>query len=355
MQLIATSSSRRWFCLLGLWVLGATLVHAGDPVAVRVENFTVPPATGPLAYVSVKNLLDKPYVGVLAISAPEGWQMAPAQREIHIEPGQVIRTAFAVEKARTTAANSYAFEATATSDGSTVVHRREVVVTSAPYFKPTIDGDPADWQDAIPVGFVTAGKKTVVSTYWNRRGFSLLVAVEEDRLCGDATAAQDGAVDAVQFALAPADAKTPTSRAGEVQRYEFLLVAGSGADKAACYQLAAPGTPVSETQQDRPLAGMRYEDATVAIGRSEGVTYYECSLPLKPMREQIRPSEGREFGFGVLVHDPDGTGLRDMGQIAGLWSWERTPLAWSRWPGADWPEQPPLDGKLRWGMCSSKY
>jgi len=275
-----------------LLLVGVALARAEDPVAVRVENFTVPPATGPLASVAVKNLLDKPYAGVLTISPPDGWQMAPPRREIRIDPGQVVQAAFAVEKARTNAANVYPFAATATSESSEVTHHREVVVTSAPYFKPTIDGDPADWQDAIPVAFVTGGKKTVVSTYWNRRGFAVLVAVEEDRLCSQAATAREGAADAVQFALAAGRAKTPTSSSGEVARYEFLLVAGINDDEASCYQLAEPGTPVSETQESRPLAGLRYEDAAVAVRRAEGVTYYECSLPMKPMRETIRPSEG---------------------------------------------------------------
>jgi hypothetical protein len=73
------------------------------------------------------------------------------------------------------------------------------------------------------------------------------------------------------------------------------------------------------------------------------------------MSARIRPSEGREFSFGLLVHDPDGTGLRDFGAAADLWPWQRNALAWSRWPGAKWPEQPPFDSKQPWGMCSSKY
>ena len=38
-----------------------------------------------------------------------------------------------------------------------------------------IDGATEDWGDAIPVTWTTDGKKTVVSTYWNRRRFALLV------------------------------------------------------------------------------------------------------------------------------------------------------------------------------------
>jgi hypothetical protein len=76
---------------------------------------------------------------------------------------------------------------------------------------------------------------------------------------------------------------------------------------------------------------------------------------MKPMRDQLRPSEGREFCFSVLVHDPDGTGIRDLGASAGLWPEQRSRLAWSVWSGAKWPEQLPYDSKTPWGMCSSKY
>ena len=165
-------------------VFTASWCAADEPVALRIENFTVPPATGPLAFVTVKNLLAEPYAGSLSLTAPEGWRIAPAEREVQLEPGQVARVAFTVEQARATVDNSYSCEARATGHGTTVVHRRDVVVASAPYFKPVIDGDPADWQDAIPVTFLTGGKQTVVRTFWNRRSFSLLVAVEEDHLSG---------------------------------------------------------------------------------------------------------------------------------------------------------------------------
>jgi hypothetical protein len=326
--------------------------RAANPVAVRVENFTVPPATGPVALVRINNLQNTPYFGCVTLVAPAGWQVAPAEREVQLAAGEVKRVPFAIEKARTNADNMYECEARATGGGTTIAHRRSVQVASAPYFKPKIDGDPGDWDDAIPMTLMTSGKQTVVRTYWNRRAFSILVAVEEDRLVSQ-SAGKDTEVDAVQFALAAGGVQTPTSAEDEAVRYEWLLCGGP--EKPACYRLLEPGTPLKATQQPRPLAGLRYEDASVAISRSEQTTYYECSLPMRPMSERIRPSEGREFSFGLLVHDPDGTGVRDFGLAADLWPWQRNPLAWSRWPGAQWPEPPPFDSKLPWGMCSSKY
>ena len=52
---------------------------------------------------------------------------------------------------------------------------------------------------------------------------------------------------------------------------------------------------------------------------------------------------------------PDGTSVRDWGQAAGLWPSQRNRLAWSRFPGDRFGDQPPFDNKTQWGMCSSKY
>ena len=75
-------------------------------------------------------------------------------------------------------------------------------MTSAPYASPVIDGDPGDWKEAIPVTFTTGGRTTTISTVWKRKGFSILVAVEEAALILPGERAQ---FDAVQFALAEAE------------------------------------------------------------------------------------------------------------------------------------------------------
>jgi hypothetical protein len=69
---------------------------------------------------------------------------------------------------------------------------------------------------------------------------------------------------------------------------------------------------------------------------------------------EIKATEGREFRFSVLVHDPDGTGVRDWGEAAGLWPWQRSRLAWASWQGVQWGKEPPFDSAIEWGFCSSK-
>jgi hypothetical protein len=136
----------------------------------------------------------------------------------------------------------------------------------------------------------------------------------------------------------------------------LLLAVGEGDRPGGkCFRLAEPATRLGDVAKVRALAGLDYADAELAVRREGRTTYYECGLPMEPMRGQLQPSEGREFCLSLLVHDPDGTGLRDWGEAAGLWPWQRNRMAWSQWQGAKWGPQPPFDNKTAWGMCSSVY
>ena len=337
----------------GLLVGGAGPLVGAEPVALRVESFTVAPTSQPVAHVVVKNLRDVPYQGTVTLGVPDGWRITPAERDVALAPGQTDRVAFDIHGGVTLEANRYPVEVSATGAGARVSREQDVAATSAPYSKPTIDGDPADWDEAIPVTFTTGGKKTVVSTFWSSRRFSLLVAVEEDRLIGLSGDASAGPLDAVQLAISPKGSSTGTSPDDEAVRWEFLFVASDGGGK--CFKLAEPGTPLAQTQKPRALGPLAYDDAKVAVRRQGKTTFYEMALPFRPMRNRIRPSEGREFCLSLVVHDPDGTGVRDWGRAAGLWPSERNRLAWGRWHGDDWGDNPPFDNKLPWGLCSSKY
>ncbi len=333
---------------------GADRAAADDPVALRIESLPVVPAHFPSAVVVVVNHGEKPFQGTLRLEPPEGWSLSHGEEAIALAPGEKKRVAFMVKRGMTRESNRYPFEASVTGPGVKVTHRQEVVAASAPYFKPTIDGATEEWKDAIPITWTTDGRKTVTSTYWNRRRFSLLVAVGEEELI-PLPEEPGAACDAVQLAMSPEDATTLATPQAEAARFEFLFVATGQGTEGKCFLLAEPGTGLAETQQVRALGPREYDDAEVAVRRSGGVTYYECSIPFRPMRRAIRPSEGREFCLSVLVHDPDGTGIRDWGRAAGLGPCQRNRLAWSLWPGAAWGDRPPLDNKTKWGLCSSKY
>jgi hypothetical protein len=159
--------------------------------------------------------------------------------------------------------------------------------------------------------------------------------------------------DALQLSISPTHEPTGTLPEQTAERYEFLFAGTEG--KGRCFLLATPETKLAEVGSERSLEPLAYNEAQVVVARRDGVTYYECAVPFSLMRERIRPSEGREFCLSLLVHDPDGTGIRDWGEAAGLWPWQRNPYGWSEWPGANWGDEPPLEPKSSWGLCSSKY
>jgi hypothetical protein len=308
------------------------------------------PNSLPIVYVRVKNTGETDYNGTVAIEMSNAWRTTPAEQTVELAPGQRARLAFSVERGREVKSNSYPIEIRAVGNGQKVTRQQAIVVASAPYYKPTIDGDPSDWKDAIPVVFSRAGRKTTISTYWSRRQFSVLIAVEEDQLIrmGDASH-----FDAVQLAIAPQGTVTGKTTAASTTRFEYLLVAQANG-KAACYELLGPGRTLADAAATRPL-DTTCDKADVVVSRHGRITYYECSLSFAPMRKSIRPGEGREFFLSVLVHDPDGTGIRDWGEAAGLWESQRNRLAWSQWAGAKWRDKPPMDCRTEWGMCSSRY
>ena len=339
-----------WLVLSGLCV---PTLGADEPIRMRVETLTVPPATGPLAMVTVQNTGAQIWEGEIRLHAPESWQLTPDRRATTLAPGEIRRVAFNISQARNLESNRYPFEVTAAGPEGEIKHRQSTFVASAPYFRVDVDGQMDEWKDAIPVSYRTEGRATTISTYWSRRYFSLLVAVDEQQLVPrDPTG--PSSFDAVQFAISPLPAEDEPADARLARRFEFLLAATRDGN-ATCFQLASYETSLDETAEPRPLDTLVCEEVDVAVWRHEETTYYECSVPFRLMGDRIQPSEGREFHFSVLVHDPDGTGLRDLGCEAGLWPTDTDRDDWSSWPGADWSAVLPRGNKIRWGLCTSKY
>ncbi len=339
--------------LAALAVVVPLAVWAGEPVALRAEHFVVPPATGPVTHVRVRNLLAKPYEGTVRLALPEGWKADPAERKVRLKAGETARVPFTVHGAASGESNAYRVEVAATGAGATVVRRHTVMCASAPHATPRIDGRLGDWDDAIPVTFTARGKRTVVRTLWSERQFCVAVEVDEDKQVGRGKGA--GAFDAVQFAIASRKAVTGTKPTEKAARYEFLLAAGAGLfARDRCFALLEPGAALAVAAEKRPLDALALAGARVSVRRRRGVTCYECAIPAKAIGG-IRLTVGREIRFSLLVHDPDGTGLRDLGEAMGLWPSQRNRLAWCSWQGVRWGDDAPFDGKIEWGLCTSKH
>jgi hypothetical protein len=310
------------------------------PVRLRADNLLVTPATGPVSGLTVVNLLDAPYTGRITVKLPDGWKTNKSQFDVSLKPRETRHLEFSLEKASDSKTHVYPYTISAVGAGQTVTVNQQVICATTPYVKPKIDGDISEWlNDAVPVTFTCKGKKTVVRTFWNKRNFCLSVEVQEDKFV-------DGQ-DAVQFALASGKAVTGNSPDDKTARYEFVIVGGK------CYQLVKPGTPLGDTQKPAALPAGAVAKSAVAIKRKDDITTYEISIPMRPMMKVLKPTTGRKYYFGLLVHDAGAASPREMGSAANPLPGARKKYAWQKWSGAKFPARPLLDSKIEWGFCTS--
>ena len=320
-------------------------------LSVRAQNFIVNPSTGPVTNIVVENNSAEEFTGEVAAQFPKGWKVTPAKHRVVLKAGESKKLAFAIEKAVELQANLYSVKISVKSGDRQMVRTQEIVCSSAPYFKPQIDGELDEWKDSIPVKFYNRGRKTSVMMYWSRKVFNLAVEVEEEQFIG--ASEKSGVFDAIQFALAPADTITGKSVLDKSSRFEFLVTGSAsrwGDD--FCSLLLTQGDSLSKCNiEANPLRG-QVDGAVVKVKRSSKSTIYEIAIPFSVMKA-LNPAPGREFCFSMLVHDPDGTGLRQFSSEMNLGQSKLNPLAWSSWKGVHWDKLLLLDSKLESGFCSS--
>lgn len=338
---------RPWLFLIVLvWSAHAWPAEGDEPgwFDLRTANLLVTPSTGPVTHLVVKNRGTGTLTGRVEASFPEGWRVEPTAFDLTLAAGETRPLALTIKKARDRADNLYPVALRWSAGGKRGTQDQTMVCASAPFFKPKIDGDLAEWADAIPITLTGAGCKTVLRSYWNTKQFCVAVEVEEARLAPWRGGGKP--CDAVQFALSAADA------AGSA-RHEFLLAATAGLfARPHCYTLFKPGDDPAAGPQHRDLKPLRLKEAEVAVRRKGGVTRYEAAIPWSLITE-IKADAGREFQFSLLVHDPDGTGLRDFGAVLNRWPEDRRPDGWSSWNGVAWGDKVPFDSLARFGFCSS--
>ena len=320
--------TRHFFVFPALYIVSAL---QAAPI-VRCHSFIVNPSTGPVAEFDISS--ETAWQGTLTLTPPDGWTLDPATHEISLQAGESKRIPYRVIKARETADNAYPF-AIALSGGATIT--QTIRAASAPYGKPKIDGKLDEWKDAIPIRFGSPGAQTTLRLYWNSTALCLAVEVEEAALVPSDKKTADGRFDALQLYIAPKGADT--------KRHEFLIEPISKS-KAVCKRLASPdGTDYKD--------GVLLKNVDIAIRTGGGVTVYEMAIP-RNILEGLRVDTGSEFRFGLLVHDPDGAGLRDLGIVMNLPDSDRKspPTCWTLWNGGCW-DTPPYDGGTAFGFCTS--
>jgi len=314
-----------------------------EDLSIRPKNFIVTPSTGPICEIIVHNKSTSAYQGTITPEFIKGWKVAPLSQRVELNANETKLIPFAIESGTDLVANIYPVTVSAEAGSTKTVVKVDVVCASTPYYKPVIDGKLDEWADAIPIKFMTKGKSTVVRSYWNKEQFSLAVEVEEDKLIGLTDADQKIGLDAIQFVLSP--------KSGAVtERHEFLAADSASIWKAdRCFQLAQNGKSPDEKSE---LADLILKEAKIKVSRSGSITTYELSIPIKPM-QNLRATAGREYCFNLLVHDPDGTGIRDLGSVMNLSTSERNKDSWSNWKFAKWNGYVPYGIGIEFGFCSS--
>ena len=323
LNFLRAHSLHHWAFLVGCWIFGACAAPAAQTPFVRCHSFLVNPSTGPVAEITVT--AEAAWSGTLTVTPPDGWTIDPQTHDITLQAGESKCLPYRIIKARETADNAYPFALTL-SGGATAT--QTVRTASAPYGKPKVDAKLDDWKDAIPLRFGDPGAQTTLRTYWDNTAFYLAIEVEQNALIPSDKKTADGRFDALQLYLAP--------KGAAAKRHEFLI------------------EPVSKTKAIcKRLGGAQEKSAAVAVKHSNGITAYEIALPLD-LLDGIRVDAGREFRFGLLVHDPGGRGLRDLGVIMNRPASGRVspPTLWTQWPGGCW-DTPPYDGGTEFGFCSS--
>ncbi|MHC4582308.1 MAG: hypothetical protein ACYS14_12705, partial [Planctomycetota bacterium] len=121
--------------VLLICVAAAGTATSAPGVAVRAENFTVPPATGPVTHILARNTSSTERTVTIEPKFPAGWQWTPGNQEVTLAAGQVKRLPFTIERASDVKSNRYAVEITVIQGPDRTTHRQEVVCASAPYFK----------------------------------------------------------------------------------------------------------------------------------------------------------------------------------------------------------------------------
>ncbi|MBF0198104.1 MAG: hypothetical protein HQL32_10345 [Planctomycetes bacterium] len=337
-----------FFLIFSILIFTTNSLYSAESVFfMRADNLVVTPSTQPVTQVLVANNSAKDFNGSLSVKFPEGWKVDQVSKELSIKAGESQKIPFAIMSATDIEANSYALSLHLKGGEVEIRKDTSIVCSTAPYAKPKIDGQLDDWKDALPIRFKTGEYGNVVYTYWNRRAFCLALEVNEKKHLNHNTASPD----AIQFALSPEGAQTGKKGNEKSQRYEFLVIPQNQGE-AKVLQLLDFNNELSLCQEAMDVGGEHLAKSYAKCQHKNGKTIYEISIPLKIMPE-LRATTGRAFCFSFLIHDPDGTGIRNFGEQMRLPENQKSDFAWRKWQGAKWRQQTEFDNKLEWGFSSS--
>jgi len=121
------------------------------PVEFFVDDFVKPLARGGTLDVEVHNVLNRRINGTVAVEGLLGLSLARGKVAVSLSAGARTTLRFAIEEFRARRTNAYPFTFRFEGQAGTADWRETLSVNTIAYGRPTIDGDLADWADAIPV------------------------------------------------------------------------------------------------------------------------------------------------------------------------------------------------------------
>jgi hypothetical protein len=127
---------------------------------VNPRSFDAPLSTHPKLRIKVENLLPRATDAHLEVTAPKEIQLETTTADLKaMKPGEIRFAEFAVLSAKPNEINRYKVQYRAQAGGVAQEGDQVVQVACSTYGTPQVDGDLADWKDAIPVTMVARGGK----------------------------------------------------------------------------------------------------------------------------------------------------------------------------------------------------
>ena len=296
----------------------------------RIANLLLSPEQKPNVEVVTKT----PINGSVSLSAPEGWKIVP---ETITATSDLKRFVFTVAQGRPNEQNVYALSV---KDGTTVLHRQEVRVATAPNSNIDVVGPnehgitAVDWSHAIPNSVTVHDKQVRIHTVWNRKRLSLLVGIDDMKFVPANT---DAPFTAVQFAVGSVRSDKTF---GEL--YQFLLFADA----------TGKGRLVSLNDGDSPRNSPDVDASKTFVWKHERTIWFETAIPFAAI-PSVKPGEGRELTLSFLLHDADGKMVLDWGRTCLLPN--ENDERWCRWQGDSIGNTVLSTPRSEWGLCSSKF
>ena len=293
--------------------------------------------------VRLQNVGIGPQKGTVELDVPRSWKLASDKYEVNLAEGESKTYEFRLLETTARGLSSRRdgdpFHVIVRADKRTDWRFDPPVATAlniAPGARPIVDGNLADWKDAIwmNAGPNAANVKAKLAFKWDAQTLYLAAEVHEPGLTPRRAEEQTynfwRGHDAIQIAFGTSDnTETAPARAPFRDSDLGFLIAPFGQSGAGQYDgrvLKLWGNDLGFNRaQDRLRWGGQVAGSDCAISRDErgGVTYYEAAIPLA-MLPGIDPTALAQrddiVRFGWLLHNDEGEVL-DWGQSVDNFSW----------------------------------